>query len=414
MTNTIINKRIEAIDQLRGLVIVLMGLDHVRDFFSPFSFQPEDMSQTSPELFFTRWITHFCAPVFVFLTGISAWLYEQKRSQQNGQSQTRESKNELRNFLLSRGIWLIFIEVVVVNASWKFNFAPWVFLQVIWAIGVSMIILAGLIYLPKLLLIIGSLVVILGHNLLDPIQAQSFGDFSWLWGVLHENMWISLGAQGSGVYIAYPLLPWCAVMALGYGLSGWLVGDKSTFINKAYMLGLCLTIAFVLLRFINGYGDPQPWEAQSRGSVYTLLSFLNTQKYPPSLLYLCMTIGPAMMLLALMQKFSDNSHSDYKHSDKKHSHTFLQPFLLFGRVPFFYYVAHLPLIHVLSLAWFIPLLDAQVGWQMQGASSFPAGYEPSMLRLYAAWVIVTVLMYFACRWFAGVKQRHNHWILKYL
>lgn len=387
--NTFINKRIDAIDQLRGLVIVLMGLDHVRDFFSPFPFQPEDMSQTSPELFFTRWITHFCAPVFVFLTGISAYLYQQKS----------QSRSDLRNFLLSRGIWLIFIEIVVVNASWKFAFPPWWFVQVIWVIGLSMIILAGLIYLPRLWVFILSLVIVLGHNLLDPIQASSFGSWSWGWGLLHQQMWIPFNAQGSGVFVAYPLLPWCGVMGLGYAIAGWLTDDKSQFVQKSFMLGAVLTLVFLALRFINGYGDPQPWETQERGAIYTLLSFLNTQKYPPSLIFLTMTLGPALMLLAAMQRYQGRV---------------LQPFLLFGRVPFFYYVLHLPVIHLLSLAYFIPLIDVQVGWQMQGTSNLPPGYEPDMARLYLAWITVTVMMFFACRWFAGVKQRHNHWVLKYL
>lgn len=370
-------------------MIVIMGLDHVRDFFSPFAYQPEDLSQTSPELFFTRWITHFCAPVFVFLTGISAALFEQKQ----------QSKTELRNFLLSRGIWLVFIELVVVNASWKFGFPPWFFIQVIWVLGISMIILAGLMYLPKLPLGLLSVIVIVSHNFLDPIQASEFGSYAWVWGLLHQSMWVPFNAQGSGVYVAYPIIPWFAVMALGYVMAAWLTESKALLIKRAAGLGLAMIVCFVGLRLLNLYGDPQPWDTQERGGIFTLLSFLNTQKYPPSLLFLLMTLGPAMLMLSLMQKYT---------VDK------LEPLLLFGRVPFFYYVLHVPLIHGLAVLLFSVQIDAPIGWQMQGPSGFPAGYEPSMLRLYGAWILVTLMMYFACRWYANYKQTHQYWILRYL
>ncbi|XOV79003.1 MAG: DUF1624 domain-containing protein [Aestuariibacter sp.] len=386
--------RLNAIDQLRGLVIVIMGLDHVRDFFSPFAYQPEDLGQTSPELFFTRWITHFCAPVFVFLTGMSAFLFEQKVN----------DKTELRNFLLSRGLWLIFIELVVVNTSWKFAFLPWFFIQVIWVLGISMIILAGLIYLPKKVLGAVSVVIIVGHNLLDPIQASTFGDWGWLWGLLHQNMWVPFNAQGAGLYIAYPIIPWFAVMALGYAISGWLTENKNLLIARSFWLGLLLFIGFIVLRLLNLYGDPQPWAEQERGAIYTFISFLNTVKYPPSLLFLLMTLGPALMLLSWLQKMTEKPGVEGA----------LRPLLLFGRVPFFYYVVHVPLIHGLAVLLFIITINAPVGWQMQGPNAFPQGYQPDMYRLYGAWIVVTGIMYFACRWYAGFKTRHQHWLLRYL
>lgn len=381
--------RIAAIDQLRGLVIVLMGLDHVRDFFSPFAYQPEDLSQTSPELFLTRWVTHFCAPVFIFLTGMSAFLYEQKC----------QSKSELRHFLITRGIWLVFIELVVVNASWKFGFPGWYFVQVIWAIGVSMLFLAIFIYLPKSLTLIIGLAMILGHNLLDGIDPQTFGDFFWLWGILHQPLWIPFNSQGAGLFVAYPLIPWIGVMLVGYAGAGWLTSNTDRFSDKSFKLGLLLTIAFVAVRMLNIYGDPLPWSEQERGGIYSFISFLNANKYPPSLAYLLMTLGPSLMLLSQLHKLPQRVTS---------------PLLMFGQVPFFYYVVHLPLIHLFSIFWFMPFLEFAVGWQLNSGNGFPEGYEPSMLRLYTAWIGITLLMYFLCKWFAGVKRRHNHWILRYL
>ncbi|BDX07990.1 DUF1624 domain-containing protein [Planctobacterium marinum] len=382
-------QRIPAIDQLRGLVIVLMAIDHVRDFFSPFPWQPEDLTQTSPELFLTRWITHFCAPVFILLTGISAFLYEQKVS----------SKSELRHFLITRGIWLVFIELVVVNASWKFGFPAWYFVQVIWAIGVSMLFLALFTWLPRNVTLVFGVLMICTHNLADGINASQFGELSWLWHVLHQPGWIPFNEQGAGVYIAYPLVPWIGVMLVGYGISPWLTSDAAQFKQRSFKLGLGILLAFIVVRLLNVYGDPVPWSEQERGGIFTLLSILNTQKYPPSLSYLLMTLGPTLMLMSVMHRLPEAINS---------------ALLTFGRVPFFYYVLHLPLIHFLALLFFIPTLGWQVGWQLGGSGALPEGYEPSLLRLYLAWAFVTLVMFYLCKWYVGVKQRHNHWLLKYL
>lgn len=382
--------RFDSIDQLRGLVIVLMALDHVRDFWSPFGFMPEDLGQTSPELFFTRWITHFCAPVFIFLTGMSAFLFENKGN----------SKSTVRNFLLTRGIWLVFIEFAVVNLSWRFNFEPWFFGQVIWAIGMSMLVLAALIYLPRAWTMVFGLVLIFGHNLLDGIHPPSFGSYAWVWGMLHEPMWVPFGPNGAGLYFAYPLIPWVGVIAVGYASANWFLHEPSQFARNCIRTGLAITMAYIALRLTNWYGDATPWASQERGGMFTVLSFLNVQKYPPSLLYLLMTLGPALVLLGVFQN----------------SRTFLaRPLTLFGRVPFFFYVLHVPLIHGAAVLYFYLTLNVlHPNWQMQGPGAFPAGYEPSLLRCYLAWAAVCGVMYFACRWFAGIKQRHSHWVLKYL
>ena len=380
--------RIQAIDQLRGLVIVLMALDHVRDFFSPYTFSPEDLTQTSPELFYTRWITHFCAPVFVFLTGVSAYLYGQKSL----------NKSDLRNFLLSRGLWLIFIEIFVVNASWKFAILPWFFVQVIWVIGISMIVLSGLIYLPRKSILLFGLVIVLGHNGLDAIQSSSFGSLAWVWQLLHEQGWIPFNSKGVGIFVTYPLLPWVGLMALGYAGTSWLAEDGQ-FAKRTMLLGIVLSLLFISLRGLNIYVDPVSWEIQEGGISYTVMSFLNTQIYPASLAFLLMTIGPAMMTLSWLHK---------------NQSMLSKPLQMFGRVPFFFYVLHLPVIHLLSIAYFKPTISASVGWQMQTFNGFPEGYEPSMVRLYIAWLLTLVIMYFSCQWFARYKKQHSYWWLKYL
>ncbi len=381
--------RFDSIDQLRGLVIVIMALDHVRDFFSPFSFQPEDLANTTPELFFTRWITHFCAPVFVFLAGMSAYLFGQKRL----------VKSELRDFLLSRGIWLVFLEVTVVNLSWKFNLAPFVFLQVIWALGMSMIALAFFIYLPRWLCWLFAAAMILGHNLLDPLQAQPFGSFDWLWGILHQQYWIALGQQGAGIFVAYPLIPWVGVMLLGYTSGSWFFEHAGGFTKRAFWVGLSVTLFFIVMRYINIYGDMSPWEIQPRGTIYTIIAFLNTHKYPPSLLYLTMTLGPALVLLSWLHQAKQNR---------------LQWLVTFGRVPFFFYMIHIPLINVVSLVYFNLTIGVRPELQFLGSQKFPDNYQPSLLLTYIAWFVLITVLFYVCRWYVGVKQRHEHWVLKYL
>lgn len=382
--------RFDSIDQLRGLVMVLMALDHVRDFYSPFAYEPLALDQTSPELFFTRWITHFCAPVFIFLTGMSAFLFENKGN----------SKATVRNFLLTRGLWLIFIEFTVVNLSWKFSFAPWIFGQVIWAIGVSMLFLAALIYLPRKVVFAFGAIMIAAHNLLDGVQASQFGDFAWLWGMFHQAMWVPFNDSGAGIYFAYPLIPWIGVIAVGYASANWLMHDPKLFASRCVKAGLAITVAFIAIRYVNIYGDPVPWTTQERGGLYTFLAFLDNEKYPPSLSYLLMTLGPALMLLGWFQNATTLPG---------------KPLVLFGRVPFFFYVIHLPVIHASSLVYFNLLGEGYgPGWPLNGPQGFPQDYEPNLLRCYIAWALITVAMYFACRWFAQVKRDHDHWVLKYL
>ncbi|WP_162846723.1 DUF1624 domain-containing protein [Marinicella litoralis] len=393
MNTEIKRSRIQSLDILRGLVIVLMAIDHVRDMWSLEAFQPEDLSQTSPEYFFTRWITHFCAPVFVFLAGTSSFLYQVKIN----------DTKALSRFLLIRGLWLILVEVMVINASWMLGFfwSEWgFFLQVIWAIGISMIALAGLVWLSDKMILLIALLLIFGHNALNFIVPADLGSFSWLWKMLHESGYHGLNQSGNwGVYFAYPMIPWMGVMAAGYVFGNVMTFTLERRTQWLYRLGLAAIVLFVILRYSNVYGDTAVWEPQQT-MLFTFMSFLNTQKYPPSLLYVLMTMGPAFLLLILFEK------KDYKWFG------FLR---VFGRVPFFFYVLHFIVIHLTSMVYF-KLFHGE--WfdlaNTQNPQNWPDFYQPSLLRLYVAWAVIVVFFYYLCRWFDRYKSTHQQWWLKFL
>ena len=381
--------RIKSIDILRGIVMIIMALDHSRDFFSLATFGPEDLTQASSALFLTRWITHFCAPVFVLLAGTSAFLYGEKVG----------DKGKLSRFLLTRGFWLIFVELVIVNLVWKFSFA-FIFMQVIWAIGWCMIALAGLIWLPRAAIAAIALVMIFGHNLLDGITATSFGDFGWLWGVLHQaNYWIPMLQKGFGLYIMYPLIPWIGVMALGYVLGDVFLRPDAVRRKQLLSVGGAFVFLFVILRLLNFYGDPSPWAPQEKSALFTFFSFLNTSKYPPSLLFLCMTLGPALLFLPALEKVKG------KIADM---------IIVFGRVPFFYYILHLLVLHLLSKVWSGITYGRFDTWQFSSPQNWPEGYQPELYMTYIGWLVAMVPMYFLCKWFMGVKKRNKAWWMSYL
>ncbi len=389
--------RITSIDLLRGLVLVIMVLDHVRDYFMLGAVQNPMTSPTlDPALFATRWITHFCAPVFVLLAGTSAGLMAD-----------RKTPLELGQFLLKRGLWLIFIEWFVISTG--FSFAPlgipqadgriFVPLQVIWAIGASMVVLAGAQFLgARACLLIGAAIVV-GHNALDPIWPVTHtGELGHpLWVALHAPM-----ATNAGPYriaLAYPLLPWIGVMLCGFGLAG--VFRQTPERRDALLLrgGFLLTLAFVVLRALAVYGDPRPWQGLTGQVGSTVMSFLNTEKYPPSLLYLLMTLGPAAILCSFAERF----HGPLK-----------QVLVMFGTVPFAFYVIHLYLIHLLSIG-----LGVLQGFDVQAFLTmgrfYPkTGYGVSLAGVYAVWVLVVLLLYPICRWVASVKARRKDWWLSYL
>jgi uncharacterized membrane protein len=375
--------RVASIDVLRGLVMVLMALDHVRDYFSAARLDALDLTQTSVPLFLTRWITHFCAPTFMMLAGISAYLISK-----------RCTRGELTRFLATRGVWLVVLEVTVVNAAWAFNlnYEHGVFLQVIWAIGVSMIVLAALVHLPPPLITAVAVVMIAGHNLFDGVAPESFGEFAWLWSLLHVQSPIPVG------FVAYPLTPWIGVMALGYVLGAVYELDPPRRRRQLFRWGAAALGLFVLLRFLNGYGDPQPWSVQASAS-HTLLSFLNVEKYPPSLLYLLLTLGAGMLALAALENARGSLAAMLR---------------TFGRVPLFFYVAHIALAH---LAAGLVALTAGLGVSvLTNVFVFaPEGWGFGLPVVYLAWLLVIATLYPACRWYAEVRQRRTDWwLLSYL
>lgn len=377
--------RLDGIDFLRGLVMAIMVLDHARDFLGGSSMNPRDVHDAG--LFLTRWITHFCAPIFVFLAGVSAFLYGSRG----------RTKAEVARFLLSRGLWLMLIEITVVRFAWTFNLAyDFVFMQVIWAIGCAMIALAALIYLPRWAIATFALTMILGHNLLDGIQASD----SWRW------LWVMTHAPGSlrptpdvEIMAIYPLIPWVAVMAAGYALAPVFLQPEAQRQRTLLKVGLIVTAGFIVLRATNLYGDPAPWTLQD-GLVPTLLSFINCEKYPPSLLYLAMTIGPGLILLGLFQAARSG---------------LARAIVAIGRVPFLFYVAHIALLHAMAVVVAQLTVD-DIGWLFRHMPAFnkPEGYGVSLAGVYALWIVALALLYPMCRWFGELKQRRKDWWLSYL
>ena len=388
--------RLTGIDMLRGLAIVVMALDHVRDFFLVGAVQdPMGDPNVPPALFATRWITHFCAPVFVLLAGTSAGLMA-----------ARKTHSDLGWFLLTRGLWLILVEWFVISTA--FTFAPGglaeyggrvlVTMQVIWAIGASMVVLAAAQFLGRGACLVIGLTIVCGHNLLDgswPVVGL-FEQDAPLWVALHSQM---AATAGPFLFIfIYPLLPWVGVMLLGYGSAGvfeWPASRRDALLLRT---GLAITAAFFVIRAIDIYGDPNPWQSQPGGLMATIIDFLNTTKYPPSLAFLLMTLGPAAILCAFGERITG---------------TIKDALVMFGRVPFAFYVAHFYLIHALSVVLGVAQgFDAR---QFLGIFFlYPTGYGVSLPGVYAVWALVIVLLYPFCRWVAAVKARRRDWWLSYL
>jgi len=387
--------RIEAIDFLRGSVMILMALDHVRMYFALGTWyaEPTDLATTTPLLFFTRWVTHFCAPVFVFLAGTSAFLYGSRR---------RDVKATAW-FLFTRGLWLVFVELVIVNFAWTFDITySFRILQVIWAIGLSMVALSGLVFLPDRLILAIGILLVFGHNLLDPISLHGSSPPDLVWYTLHQPN--SVFIEGRLINFVYPILPWIGLMTLGYVFGTLYRNDLPAAQRKRCLLriGIAATLLFVLLREINGYGEPRQWDLHT-SPVFTLLSFLNTTKYPPSLHFLLMTVGPALIFLALIEPAGNRLP---------------QPVIVFGRVPFFFYILHLFVIHALAMLllmyeggqWSDYILSARN--LMSGRLS---DFGLSLGAVYGIWVALTVLLYPLCRWYQRYREENpSQWWLSYL
>ncbi|MBC7834389.1 MAG: DUF1624 domain-containing protein [Phycisphaerales bacterium] len=387
--------RLSSIDTLRGAVIVLMALDHARDFFMPLPFAPEDLERTTPAIFLTRWITHFCAPVFILLAGTGTYLWGHGKVVGGA----RRCRAETSRYLLTRGLWLIVLELTVVKLGWTadldYSFS---FLQVIWAIGASMVVLAGLVWFPLWTVLAFGVVMIGGHNLLDGVTAREVGFPPWLWSILHEG-WsqVHLG-RGAQLMVIYPLVPWIGVMACGYALGAVFRMERPARWRILLSLGAAIVLLFVALRAINIYGDPRPWSIQERGGVYTVLSFLDVQKYPPSLAFLLMTLGPALIALALLECAGG---------------WLARVLRTFGRVPLFFYVLHLYVIVGPAAAYALLRFGRQaLNWNMFNPP--PPEYALPLWGLYPVWLGVVAALYPACRWFAGMKARRRDWWLGYL
>jgi uncharacterized membrane protein len=388
--------RMSSLDLLRGLVIVVMALDHVRDLLMTAAAQdPTADPNTGPLLFATRWITHFCAPTFVFLAGTSAGLMARRRS-----------PAELGSFLLTRGLWLIVLEVLVISTA--SSFAPtgvdgfggrtYVNLQVFWAIGASMVMLAGAQFLGRRACLVIGAAILLGHNLLDAIWPAAITSASTapVWAALHSRQFYDAGPFA--IYFNYPLLPWIGVMFLGFGAAGLFELPAKQRDQWLLRIGVSLVIAFILIRGLNVYGDPHPWQVDPSRTAAAIMSFLATTKYPPSLLYLLMTLGPAAIACA----FADCLHGPIRNA-----------LVTLGRAPLAFYVAHLYLIHFAAI-----LVGVAQGFEAQQFLTsyrfFPKGYGVGLLGVYVIWVAVVVTLYPLCRWVAAVKARRQDWWLSYV
>ncbi|HEX8029042.1 MAG TPA: heparan-alpha-glucosaminide N-acetyltransferase domain-containing protein [Vicinamibacterales bacterium] len=400
--------RLASVDALRGMVMIVMALDHVRDFIhrGAMSGSPTDLATTTPILFMTRWVTHFCAPVFMLTAGLGAYFYWSRRSPGEGGLADGRTKGQLSRFLVTRGLWLIVLELTLMQFAYNFNLASAnpIFLLVLYVLGACMIILAGLVWLPINVLAFVSLATVVLHNALDPIRAQSLGGFAPVWTLLHQVGAIPFAGR---VFIApYSLIPWFAVMALGFCLGPLFQQSPDARRQHLLRVGMIMTVAFVVVRAVNIYGDPSRWSAQP-SMIMTLVSFLNTTKYPPSLSFLLMTLGPALILLSRLDSISL---------------TRTNPLIVFGRVPLFYFVLHFVAAHlaivVLSLANYGGSAMSFI-WQpvpsMGGpAKAFPPDFGYPLWVAYAVWITIVVALYPLCRWFAGVKEHRRDWWLSYL
>jgi len=416
-------RRIDSIDLLRGIVMVVMMLDHTRDFMhsGSFQFDPTDLSQTNVALFFTRWITHYCAPVFVFLAGTGAYL----------QFARGKSKKDLSRFLITRGLWLIVLEFTLVRlgATFSIDYRFLGMMQVIWVIGVSMIVLAGLIHLPLRVIAGFGVAMIALHNLLDRFHVQGWQGprtavpsySAKLFIILHQAFepFPIVGWPSPVVFVLYPLIPWIGVIAAGYAFGVIYQWDTTQRRQLLLRLGSATTVLFIVLRFINHYGDPSRWSRQS-SIPFTVLSFLNTTKYPPSLLFLLMTLGPAMLALALFETSFESSDSPPRSTavanNPKPRRGLRDFFVTFGRVPLFFYLLQWPTAHLIAV-----IVHAAAGkpWRWMfgsliGVEPPPPGVGFNLAVVYACWLVGVLLLYPLCKWFAGVKARRRDWWLSYL
>jgi len=407
--------RVQSIDILRGIVMVIMALDHVRDFFfkadvsgggASVAMDPTNLATTTPLLFFTRWITHFCAPTFVFLAGTSIFLMG-----------TNKTKTELSAFLVKRGFWLILVEVIIITFGWTYNFSfNLMILQVIWAIGISMVFFGLLVRLPYWLIFALGIIIVFGHNILDApdIKKQLAGSF--IPDLLYYSQFSIYPqdkmAGSHHIIIVYAFIPWLGVMMLGYCFGRLYAKTVNPSWRKKILLllGSVLILLFIAIRLLKGYGDPFPMSVEDpvkspslhlHGFIYSLLSFLNVNKYPPSLAFLCMTIGTAMLVLALLENVQNRITSFFR---------------VYCRVPMFYYILHFYIIHTVAVAVFFAQGFTTKDISQPGNPFFfkPEGFGFGLLGVYLVWLFVFLVLYPLCKIYDRYKSTHQNWWLKYL
>lgn len=378
-------QRVNSIDLLRGLIMVVMALDHTRDYFhtEALLFQPTDLSQTTPAIFFTRWITHFCAPAFALLSGISININLRKRG-----------RSELTKYLLTRGLWLVVLDLTVLRFGFFFNFYyDLTFLSILWMLGLCMIFMAGVIYLPNRIVLILSIVIIAGHDALDGVTFEAGTPMASAW-----TIFMGFGFVPPAFISSYAIIPWLGIMMFGF-VTGRLYGEKYDPVLRRRLLlqlGILFVVLFVLLRWVNVYGDPAPWSVNPRGTVFTILSYFNVTKNPVSLLFTLMTIGPLLILLSRFETINTR---------------WLSPAVVFGRVPLFYFIAHFYLIHALALAHLMwktgksfPEIDLHFPATFGGIT---ADGGVTLAWTYIIWALIVVALYPICKWYGEAKRRHN-------
>jgi uncharacterized membrane protein len=390
--------RVISVDFMRGLAMVVMGIDHTRDYLTNVPFQPENLAHTYPALFFTRWITHFCAPLFFFLAGTGAYLLRRKTN----------SVGTVSRFLWTRGLWLVLLEFTIIEYAWTFVF--WQMGGVIWSLGCCMVLLGFLVWLPDKLLLAFGLVLVVLHDLFDQVQASQLQSFGPLWVILHAK-----GAlPHTHFFVLFPLVPLLGVMALGYIFGKFF--DKPPALRSRLMLylGLVTTGAFIVLRAFNTYGNPPhgvarnspgQWHVQSTWAM-TAVSFLDLEKYPASVQYLLMTLGPALILFSIVERVSGSKRFEW----------WSKPIVVFGRVPLLFYILHLYAIHLAAIVLAV-IFHQPVGWLWKGAfwmNETPAGYGHGLPLIYLTWCAIALILYFPCAWFAEYRSRHKKWWLSYL
>jgi uncharacterized membrane protein len=387
-----LRQRVDVVDVVRGIIMILMALDHTRDFFGDAAVSPTNLATTTVALFFTRWVTHFCAPTFFLLTGTGAFL-----------SRRRRTVGNLWRFLLTRGLWLIVLELTIARFFWQFNVDyRLTLLNVLWALGWAMIVLGVLVYLPVRAVAAIGVTIIATHNLFDRVSPAALGSLAPLWTLLHSPGFVSQG-PAHAVFVAYPIIPWIGVSAVGYSLGAlWELPAERRRALFLY-LGLGCIAAFLLLRGFNVYGDPGPWSAQPRGAM-TLVSFLNLNKYPPSLLFLLMTLGPVLLALRALDS---------------HTPALLRPAQVVGKVPMFYYHMHNVLLHLVAavaclvrFGTILPAIESPTVDRFPMTQ--PPGWPAGLPVVYLVWIGVVVALYPLCRWYAGVKRRSSNPWLSYL